>query len=111
MGQVTYLHEYDDPYKILATSIISKCTPMEVQRVLVDDEFIMRMVMKETRQQDFKGDFLDCIVDEILRNKMRMLMMHQLDELGVFFFANLDLPRLREEILNFCEDCWEEKNE
>ena len=102
----TYLHDYDDPYKLLAAAIESKYDPQTVIRVLQDDEFVLRLVRKEIRQQDIRGPFSDCIIQTILDDKRRMVLMHELDKLSEFLFYNLDLDRLRQEILNFCEDCY-----
>ncbi len=94
-------NEYDDPYIMLAHHLIAYCTTMELARTLVDDEFLKRMLVKEVRNQDFCGPFLDCIVEEILVDKRRMEFMHELDKLSDYFFENLDLERLRKNILKY----------
>lgn len=93
------VNPYDDQYVMLAHHILSVFNPAEVRRMLVDDDFIYRLILKETRLQDFSGAFLDCIVQTILDDKRRMEMCHQLDELSKYFFANLDLDRLRENLV------------
>lgn len=98
------LHDYDDPYKCLAASLIEHLLPMEVLRTLTDDEFVFRQLAKEMRGQDLRGPFIDCVVDEILRHKRRMELMRVLDEVSVYFFENLDLERLRREIKDFCSE-------
>lgn len=81
---------------MLAHHILSVYNPAEVERMLRDDDFIYRLILKETRHQDFSGAFLDCIIQSILDDKRRMEMCHHLDELSKYFFKNLDLNRLRE---------------
>ena len=92
---------FDDPYIILAHHILSSLMKSEVERVLVDDDFIRRLIIKETRNQDFSGAFLDCIVQSILDDKRRMEMCHELDKLSQYFFENLDLERLRKEVSKY----------
>lgn len=94
-------NEYDDPYSFLAFYLISVSLPSEIRRMLVDDDFIRRMVIKEIRGQDFIGPFCNCIIDEILRNKQRMEMCHELDALAEYFFTKLDLDRLRRKIIQY----------
>lgn len=96
---------YDDPYVLLAYKIVAYNIVPEICRILTDDEYVKKLVLKETRSQDFIGSFLDVIVQGILDDKRRMEMMHKLDELGEYFWSNFDLERLRKEILICCEGC------
>lgn len=96
---------YDDPYVLLAYKIVAYNIVPEICRVLTDDEYVKKLVLKETRSQDFIGSFLDVIVQGILDDKRRMEFMHELDKLGEYFWANFDLPRLRKEILICCDGC------
>lgn len=100
MGTVitSYRFEYDDPYRVLAYSLIGNYRPADVLRMLSDDEYLLSLVQKETRLLDIRGWFLDCIVESVLADKRRMEMMHQLDKLGKYFYENLDKDRLRKEI-------------
>lgn len=100
----SYLHPYDDPYKCLASNMVARLTPMEVVRCLSDDEFVFRLLAKEMRGQDLGGPFVDCVIDEILRHKRRMELMRVLDGVSVYFFENLDLERLRQELRDFCAE-------
>lgn len=97
------VNPYDDQYVMLAHHILSIFNPAEVRRMLVDDDFIYRLIIKETRHQDFSGAFLDCIVQSILDDKRRMEMCHELDKLSGYFFAQLDLDRLRRDLLYYGE--------
>lgn len=99
-----YVLPYDNPYKCLAADLVCRLTPREVVRTLSDDDFVFRMLVKEVRGQDFRGPFVDCVIDEILRHKRRMELMRVLDEVSVYFFKNLDLARLRREIKTFCAE-------
>lgn len=96
MGKVG--NPYDDQYVMLAHHILSIYNSAEIRRMLTDDDFIYRLIIKETRHQDFSGAFLDCIVQSILDEKRRMEMCHELDKLSKFFFNNLDLEKFREDL-------------
>lgn len=97
------VNAYDDQYVMLAHHILSVFNPAEVRRMLVDDDFIYRLIIKETRHQDFSGAFLDCIVQSILDDKRRMEMCHELDKLSKYFFSQLDIARLRNDLLFYGE--------
>lgn len=93
-----YLYEYDDPYKVLAHAIVGFYRPADVIRMLTDNAFILNCVVKEVRDQDMCGHFVDCIIEDILDNKDRMEYMGHLDELAKYYYKKLDKERLREEI-------------
>lgn len=94
-------YEYDDPYNFLAIHLISISTNAEIQRLLVDDDYIYRMIIKEVRGQDFNGPFLDAIITDLLEGKERMEMCRELDKLAKYFFTKLDLERLRNKITKY----------
>jgi len=98
------MYSYDDPYTILANLIIGYYRPSDVLRLMTDDDFLLSIVQKETRQLDIGGWFLDCIVEDILAKKKRMEMMRELDKLAQFFFSNLDKERLRSEIRKYLHE-------
>lgn len=94
-----YLYEYDDPYRILAHYIVGAYRPADVLRALTDNSYLKTLVIKEVREQDFCGHFLDCIIENILEEKDRMEYMHKLDDLAYYYYTRLDKGRLRDEIL------------
>lgn len=93
-----YMWEYDDPYRILAHAVIGFFRPADVIRMLSDNEYLLNCVTKEIRQQDLRGAFVDCIIEDILAHKKRMELMHALDTLSQYLYDNLDKERLRTEI-------------
>ena len=93
------MNPYDDPYIMLVYWLIANLNAGDLRRVLEDDEFVLKMIIKETRWLDFKGPFLDTIVCSLLEDKRRMEMCHELDKLSEYFFSQLDLGRLRRELL------------
>lgn len=95
------MNPYDDPYIMLVHWLIANLNSGELRRVLEDDEFVFKMIVKETRYLDFKGPFLDTIVCCILEDKRRMKMCQELDKLSKYFFSELDLGRLRRELILF----------
>lgn len=92
------MNEYDNPYIMLAHHLLSIHTRAEILRMMTDDEYVLRMIIKEVRGQDFRGPFLDCIIQTILDDKDRMEMCGHLDELSKYFFSRLDMERLREQL-------------
>lgn len=106
MGSVNeYYYEYDDPYKLLAYSVLGDYRASDVIRMLSDDAFVLNCIAKENRAQDFKGRFIDCIIEDILAHKKRMEYMHELDALSLYYFSQLDLPRFRKELSNALNEC------
>lgn len=99
-----YLYDFDDNYKILAHYIISNYRPADVLRCLTDNSYLKNLVIKEVREQDFCGHFVDCIIENILEEKDRMEYMHKLDELATYYYSKLDRGRLRDEILNMLNE-------
>ena len=99
----THREKFDDEYKILAYSIVVNYAPETVKRLMKDTKFLRREIIREVRGQDFRGYFVDCLFVSICENKDRMKLMHQLDQLGRFFYNNLDLDRMRKEIRNAYE--------
>ena len=95
------MNPYDDPYVMLAHHLMSVLLKSELERILTDDDFVCRLVKKEVRAQDFSGPFVDCIVQSILDDKRRMEMCGELDRLSEYFYSNLDLKRLRKEIIYY----------
>ena len=93
------MNPYDDPYIMLVYWLIANLNVGELRRTLEDDEFIYKMIIKETRNLDFKGPFLDTIVCSLLEDKRRMEMCREVDKLSDYFFSQLDLGRLRRELI------------
>ena len=94
-----YLYDYDDPYKLLAHHIVGTYRPSDVLRTLTDNSYLKTLIIKEVRNQDLGGNFIDCIIEDILEEKDRMEYMHELDKLAMFYYSKLDRGRLRDEIL------------
>lgn len=101
MGTVrrVYLYAYDDPYKILAHHIVGTYRPADVLRCLTDNSYLKNLIIKEVRQQDLGGPFVDCIIESVLEEKDRMEYMHELDKLALWYYSRLDKGRLRDELL------------
>ena len=52
---------------------------------------------------DLGGHFVDCIIESLLEDKVRMEYMHKLDELSSYYYSKLDRERLRREIRDILE--------
>lgn len=94
-----YFYEIDDPYKILAHHIVGFYRPADVLRILTDNSYLKNKIIKETRDMDLGGHYIDCIIENILEDKDRMEYMHALDRLAEYYYSKLDKERLRDEIL------------
>ena len=90
---------YDDPYKILAHAVVGFYRPADVIRMLTDNAFLLNCIVREVRGMDVSGQFLDCIIEDILSKKKRMEYMGQLDTLAKYYYKNLNKERLRKEIV------------
>lgn len=99
-----YLYEMDDPYKLLAHHIVGFYRPADVIRILTDSGYIKNRIIKETRDMDLGGPYVDCIIEGILEDKDRMEYMQELDKLALYYYSKLDKERLRDEILAVLND-------
>ena len=94
-----YLYDFDNPYRLLAHHIVGTYRPADVLRTLTDNSYLKTLIIKEVREQDLGGHFVDCIIENILEEKDRMEYMRELDKLAAYYFSRLDKGRLRDEIL------------
>ena len=93
-----YKHESDDPYKLLAYKIMVDYNLNTVKKILKDNKFVKRLIIREVRGQDFQGDFVDCLFVSVCEDKERKDLMRQLNAFGIFLYRKLNKARLREEI-------------
>ena len=66
--------------------------------------FIKALVVKEAKQLDMSGCFLDCIDQEIIAKGLLRKKNYHMKKLGEFYFSELDIPRLRREVVKFAEE-------
>lgn len=102
--RIVFNRAYDDPYRVLATHLVSIYSPRTLQRILSSSSFVKAVVIKEARQLDIGGIFLDCIDQEIIDNDKLRQKNARLKTLGEFYYSQLDLPRLRSEIRKFADE-------
>lgn len=102
--RIVFNRAYDDPYRVLAAHLVSLYTPRTLRRVLTNSSFVKAVVVKEARQLDIGGIFLDCIDQEIIDNDKLRQKNARLKTLGEFYYSQLDLPRLRSEIRKFADE-------
>lgn len=101
-----YKNEYDDPYKILAANIAASYTVSNIKRMLSEKDYIRQIVQSEVREDiDIPGVFCDCITTELISEKQKVLYREALNELGLFFYHQLDVARLRDELKAFLDEC------
>lgn len=104
MGSINGHREYDDPYRVLSAYIVSIFPVATIKRVLTNSAFIKSLIIREAKQMDVRGAFLDCIDQEIISNDMIRKKNTYLKKLGEFYYSELDIDRLRKEIRRFADE-------
>lgn len=102
--KLKYQRWYDDPYKFLAQYLVATSTALELERIMSEDIFILQIITREVRNIDYNTPFADCVFHEHAHGEKRMDLMHQLDALAGYFYEEIDLRRLRKEIVAFCDE-------
>lgn len=101
-----YKNACDDPYKILASNIATNFNIANIQRMLCEKDFIRQVIQAEVRDNaDAPGIFCDCVTTELISEKQKVLYREALNNLGLFFYQQLDINRLRTELKNFFNEC------
>lgn len=104
MGQINKHQEYDDPYRLLAAHIVSVFSVANIKRVLTNQAYIRSLVVHEAKSMDVSGAFIDCVDQEIIANDMIRKKNVYMKKLGEFYFSELDVERLRNEIRRFADE-------
>lgn len=100
-----YKHDYDDPYKFLASGVATHFSVECARRMLVDKDYIRQAVQAEVRENiDVPGIFSDCITTELISQKNKVLYRDALNQLGLFFFQQLDIDRFRSNLVEFYKE-------
>ena len=68
---------------------------------MTNSSFVKSIIIKEAKQMDIGGAFLDCIDQEIISNDRLRQKNVYLKKLGEFYYSELNLFRLRKEIKRF----------
>lgn len=101
-----YRNDCDDPYKILASNIAAKYSIANIQRMLSERDYIRQLIQSEVRDNiDVPGIFCDCVTTELISEKQKVLYREALNQMGFFFYEQLDVNRLRNELRNFFNEC------
>ena len=100
-----YKNEYDNPYRMLAAGIAVRFNLANVRRMLSDKDYIRQLIQAEVRDNtDIPGMFSDCIITELISEKQKIRYRDALNSLGLFFYEQLDVNRLREELRKFYDE-------
>lgn len=100
-----YKNDCDNPYKFLASGIAIKYNVNLVKRMLCDKDYIRQIVQAEVRDNiDIPGMFTDCVTTELISEKQKVLYRDALNQLGLFFFHQLDIDRFRKELREFYKE-------
>lgn len=101
----SYNHNYNNPYRLLAASISVRFAPSEIKRLMSDNNYVKKLVLAEVRDNiDIPGKFCDCVITELVTDSKKVMYRTALNKLGLFFFEQLDIARLREEIRRYHEE-------
>lgn len=103
MADIKRVTGADDPYKMLAHSIVVKYPEEEIDKILRKVKTIKQYIRRETVEADFYGDFIDCIMVGLIKSGKRRTVNKTLYGAADLFFSYLDVPRLRAEIINYCK--------
>ena len=93
----------NDPYKMLAHSIVIKNSDEEIYRLLHKIKTIKQHIRREVVEADFYGDFIDCIMVGLIKSGKRRTINRTLYGTADLFFQYLDVERLRKEIVYYCK--------
>lgn len=93
----------DDPYKILANNIVATYPDRVIERILHGTKCIKRMILAELKSSDYYGDFIDCVMVDMIKTGRIRSLGRPLVPASEFFFQSLDVERLRKEIRACCE--------
>lgn len=99
--RIKYNKPYDNPYAVLAWYIVSLPSLQAIKKVLTSDFYVKTLVIEEAKHLDICGHFLDCIDEEVIKKEHIRSKNKWLKALGEFYFSELDLPRLREEVRKY----------
>lgn len=97
------MHSYDDPYKILANNLVVLRPTSEIHRLLNDPTYLKAELLRETIAVDFRGLYLDCVMEDIICSGDRKEMYDKLREFGAYLYTKLDVSRLKREVRAYCE--------
>jgi len=100
----------DDPYKILALNLMSRCSDTELHRIMHDVKAIKRHIAREVKDVDFCGHFLDCIMVDLVKTGRQRKIGTTMTNTINFFYNELDVPRLRKELKMYCDKYGRELN-
>lgn len=94
---------YNDPYKMLANTLVVSLPDEEIYRLLHKVKAIKQYIRREVVEADFYGDFIDCIMVGLIKSGKRRTVNRTLYGTADLFYSHLDVPRLREEIRRYCK--------
>lgn len=89
---------YDDAYLVLATNLVAYEPPFIIRRLMTDRKYLRRAIVREVKETDFHGLFLDSVIGTLYKEKQKQGLAKQLSDLGFFLYQQIDLPRLRDTV-------------
>lgn len=70
MGKRYKYFAFDEPYKMLATSLLAEYSPKELRELAKSPLLLQREAVQSIKAHlDFEGPFTDCIIDMVSQRK------------------------------------------
>lgn len=98
-------NNYDDPYKMLTTYLVSVMPVHDLRRFMVDNDFVRQSIIHSIQESDISDPYVDCVQDEMLRNRKKRKYKQALNVFAAFIYSQLDVKRLRQDIYDFALGC------
>lgn len=97
------MDDCDDPYKMLANNLVATYPEHKLRKIYNSPRVVRRMIDREVANADFYGDFLDCIITELVKKNKRGEVTRTLSPTASLFYHELDMKRFRKELLFYAE--------
>lgn len=98
-------NNYDDPYKMLTTYLVSVMPVHDLKRFMVDNDFVRQSIVHSIQESDISDPFVDCVQDDMLRSRKKRKYKQALNVFAAFIYSQLDVKRLRQDIYDFALGC------
>ena len=77
----------DDPYKMLAHTLVVTCSDNEIINLLHDSKVIKKHLADEVHEADFCGNFIDCIMVDVIKQGRSRSINPTLKDTVNFFYS------------------------
>lgn len=92
-----------DFYAQLAAYLVTEYSVAEINRLFDDPVFLRREIGLECRAYDLCGPFTDAILGDLFKKSNKVRVEHEIEKFANFLCQEIDLKRLRENIVRFID--------